>query len=316
MSKVNIYDRLEDRANEARLKKETADKKIFINQVDTFQAEQFSLFEETIVPGNEFPTLMARLPIFPAMDREKQKNMMDKDNALVFNTVYGEGRRHGPPVNTDDEDRLLALMRLRSKKFVGDASQLPIPQNIIGNSKTSVHYTTCTVGEINAEMGLSRGGPNYHYTVECLKRLAAVSIEITTKKHDRYFGENERGTNYKLVDMMWNLYNERGIIKVQFPEIIARWLEQEQTYINWNQRQQLKSRNVKALHRYLSTQGKYHERSLDSLIAVIGWEGQKRRIKSSFEKMLDELVEIGFLESYNLEQRKKRMPLTLKITKR
>lgn len=277
----------------------------------TFMEEQGSLFEESINAGNEIATLLARLPIFPAIRRKNQKELLDDEGGLPFKTVFGWGRRTGLLVDMEDEDRLFALMRLRTKKLKGKGHKLPCP--IENNSECEVHYLETTLNEINNELGLQKSGQAREMTLKSLKRLTSVQVEINTNKQSRYFGKGQVGNSLRLLDISWEVYDLDGLIRVQFSPIISKWLETERTFIDWDQRKKLNSRNQKALHRYLSTQpkGKEHSKRLDLVADIIGWEGERRRMKAGFIRLLDSLVEVGFLKSYELQQPRKRMPIVL-----
>lgn len=287
-----------------------------INERAMFEAEQLGLFEvQDITAENEIPTLMARLPIFPATDRSKQQNHLDVDNALPFTTPFGRGRRHGPPVNTDDEDRLFALMRLRTKKLIGRGDQLPVPQSTLinGEENVGVHWVCCTISDIHNELGLTDSGANFKFTRESLKRLNGTVIELETKKEELYFGKSYTGTGFKLIDIIWKNYETEGMIKAQFTPIVANWLENHASYINWEVRKKLKSRNARALHRFLSTQPNHYKRNLKDVAETISWEGESRRMKAGFTKLLNELVDVGWLKDWQFKQERKRMPIMLEV---
>ncbi len=280
--------------------------------------EQLGLFDSFPIDArNEFPTLLARLPIFPPLDREKQKKKMDKDNAFVFHTPFGQGRRHGPPVTTDDEDRLIALMRLRSRKVIGEGPRLPIPltgpqYHRDDNGNLNVHWVCCTIVQIHEEMGISNAGENYETTLQCLKRLAAIVLEIETNKQSLYFGQSTKGTSFKLVDIVWESYQMEGIIKAQFSPLVAHWLEQQATYLNWDVRRKLKSRNARAVHRFLSTQPKFYEREMAYIAKAIDWEGDRRRMKGVFSKILKQLVNLNWLKDYEITGTGRKEPFRIK----
>ena len=114
-----------------------------------------------VSPQNEFPTLLARLPIFRPSQRMRQKALLNRDNALEFSTPFGSGKRHGPPLTTRDEDTLIAVTRLRSKRLYGPPHQLPIPLTdsaSLRNENVGVHCVVCSVDQINKELGLTDGG--------------------------------------------------------------------------------------------------------------------------------------------------------------
>lgn len=283
------------------------------------EQEQLGLFTAfPIRPGNEFPSLLARLPLFPAIARSRQRSLLDKDNALPFSTPFGQGRRHGPPVSVEDEDYLIALMRLRQKKLIGQGPRLPIP---IGfqqpfsdhDGNVGVHVVCCTVTQIIGEMGNADNGQAYQRTLASLKRLAAMVVEIETSKSERYLGTVKNGTSIKLVDIVWQAFEQEGLIIAQFNPVVAKWLEHDATYLDWETRRQLVGRNARALHRFLSSQPKTYESTLERIAETIGWEGEKRRMRTGFETILSQMRDIGWVRDWEITGTGRSVPFRLKL---
>lgn len=153
--------------------------------------------------------------------------------------------------------------------------------------------------------------------VDSLERLASTTLVLTLNKEDRYLGKCEIGKPIKLVDIEWQLYSSDGIIYAQFSPIVTYWLESEFTYYNWETRKKLKSRLAKALHRYLSSQPKdfFKLNNLVDIATSIGYHGRQRELKSSFEKALNELKEVGFLIDFNIEGTGRAEPFRLYATR-
>jgi hypothetical protein len=281
--------------------------------------EQLGLFaSHSISTSNEFPTLLARIPVFPPLDRGKQKGLLDKDNALAFDTPFGRGRRHGPPVTTDDEDRLIALMRLRKRRVIGKAGQLPIPLSGTpytpnGEGQLRVHWVCCTISQIHEEMNISNSGLNYETTLDSLKRLNAIVLEVETKKQSLYFGDSRKGTAFKLVDIVWELFHDHGVVTAQFSPIVALWLESQSTYLNWEVRKELKGRNARALHRFLSTQPKHYCKEVMYIAQAISWEGEKRRMMKPFASILERLVALDWLTHFEISGTGRKVPYVVDI---
>ena len=282
------------------------------------EREQLGLFDSfPVQPGNEFPTLLARLPIFPAVARARQKKLLDADNALPFETPFGKGRRHGPPVTVEDEDCLIALIRLRQRRLVGQGGKLPIP---IGSphftdsaDKVSVHVVCCTLSQVLAEMGQCDSGRNFQRALQAFKRLAAMVIEVETRQADRYFGPSTKGTSFKLVDIVWEAFETQGLILAQFPPVVVNWLENHASYIQWDVRRKLTGRNARALHRFLSTQPRTYAADMVWLAQTIGWEGDKRRMRSAFQTVLQQFMDLQWLERYEISGTGRRVPHRIHI---
>jgi hypothetical protein len=259
------------------------------------EAEQLGLFTSFPIQNkNAIPTLLARLPIFLPIPEDKQIALLDKDLSFPFETAFGRGRRFGPPATIEDEDVLIALMRLSEKRVIGHPEKLPIPitnkqwlHNEVG--ELTVQVVMATEAQILKELRITDGGKNYAKIRSSLKRLNHISIELETKKKDRYFGDSWTGEKIDLIDIRWRNFEEDGIIFGQFSPVIVRWLKDHATYFNWEIRRKLPSANARALHRFLSTQGKYYTAELTYIAETIAWDGNLSRLKPRMEAVLKSL---------------------------
>jgi hypothetical protein len=280
-----------------------------------FEMEQLGLFTSSpVVPNNEYPTLLTRLPIFPPILRSRQKKRLDQDNALVFKTPFGTGRRHGPPLTTEDEDTLIVLLTLRDRRITGRADRLPFPVPGVYSFKEDgcccVHTVVCTASQILEMKGISNGGSARDWTLESIRRLAATTLEINVNKHERYFGKMTKGTTIKLLDVVWSIYETEGYLLMQFSPIVANWLEREYTYISWSVRKELTELG-KSVHRFLSSQPKYYKGELATIAKVIGCDIPNRNLRPRFREVLDKLVTLDWLKQYKISGTGRNTPLTL-----
>lgn len=266
-----------------------------------------------IRPGAEFPTLLTRLPIFLPTQRGRQRKLVDKELAFTFMTPFGEGKRHGPPLTVRDEDTLIALMRLRSKRLYGKAPQLPVKIDS-EQGRVGVHAVVCSISDVVAELGLTDGGRNISRTFESVKRLAHTTLELNLKTHERYLGPVQTGRVLSLVHVQWQVYKENGLLVVQFPPVIAHWLENEYTYIDWTVRRQLDDLG-KCLHRFLSSQPKGYKNQVSRIATSIGYHGPQKNIKQRFGRSLKQLIGIGWLKTYRFSGNGRSEPLVLHISR-
>lgn len=270
-----------------------------------------------IRPGNEYPTLLTRLPIFRPTRPRHQRRLVDKDFALEFTTPFGDGKRHGPPLTVRDEDTLIALTRLRTKRLYGRPQSLPIPITDVYAAKNAsgtvgVHYVVCSIDQINQELGLSDGGENYKRTFQSVKNLGATTLELNLKKHERYLGEVKTGSMLPLIHVQWQTFQEKGLLVVLFPPVVAHWLEHEYTYVEWATRLQLGDLG-KCLHRFLSSQPKQYKGELMKIAATIGYDGPAKNAKQRIRKSLEQLTELGWLKSFRFSGNGRSVPVTLHI---
>ena len=282
--------------------------------------------------SNKYPTLLARLPIFPAATREEQKDMLDKDGAFVMDTPFGKFRRAGMYLDPHDEDVLIALFRLRRLSLTAQQNKLPVQASnaYVNRDKSSehrVHLTVATFAQINEEMSKdagkgrknkkSYGGRNNTELRESINRINSAVLEIQVKSHDLYFGKMKAGTSIKMVDIDWHEYESHGVVFAQFHPVIVGWLESSYTYINWPMRKQLRSRVDKALHRFLSTQGPLYKTDLMKLADQLGipknFKGGKSERRKTMERSLKRLVKVGFLEAYEITGTGRNQPWRLTV---
>lgn len=280
----------------------TSEKIVALAENEIYKNEQIGLFDAIPVSERKvFPTLLTRIPIFMPITKAKQKELLDEDNALPFETPFGKGKRYGANLTVFDEDVLYALSRLSHKKLIGPHNNMPIKVSKIykANKKGSVNVDTvvCTITNILDALSMSKGGKMRKDVTDSLERLTSTTLILSLKKEDRYLGKCEIGKPIKLVDIEWQLYSTDGIIYAQFSPIVTYWLESEYTYIDWESRRKLKNRLAKALHRYLSSQPKdfFKLNKLDDISASIGYHARKCDMKSAYSKAIDELIKVGFL---------------------
>lgn len=269
--------------------------------------EQLGLFSAISIKKEEaFPTLLTRVPLFMPISKAKQKELLDLDNALPFETQFGKGKRYGANLCVFDEDVMYALSLLSKKRLSGEHSKLPISVPITykadKNGNVHVNIVLCTVTDILKELELSNGGRERKRVIDSIERLASTTIVLTLNKKDRYLGSCEIGKPIKLIDIEWQHYATEGFIFGQFSPIFTYWLENEQTYVNWKIRKKLKTSLSKALHRYLSGQLSNTNSELgpnfnvlEKVATTIGYSCRKSDLKKNFKKSLDELESAGYL---------------------
>ena len=276
------------------------------------------LQSHVIKPGHEFPTLMTRLPIFPPINRARQSKFLDKDNAYPFTTPFGSGRRVGPPLTVEDEDTLIVLLMLRGQRLKGQGRILPIPITQTykpdRDGNLMVDTVICSISDILDIKGLKNGGATREWTIDSIKRIAATSLEIETKKHDRYFGNVRKGASIKLLDVAWTVYENEGYLIVQFYPIIVDWLMNEYTYISWKVRRELCDLG-KSLHRFLSSQPKFYSNELIPVAKTIGFNGPNKNMKPRFSAALQKLKDLGWLMDFKIVGTGRRQPLWLETTR-
>ena len=268
-------------------------------QLSLFQQELQGRFTNIpLDPQTEYPTLLTRLPIFLPIDASAQRALLNKDNAIEFETSWGKGKKYGPPLSMTDEDTLIALGRLRKSRLIGNPNHLPVQVSdlyrVTGEENVSVHITPCTVSQVQLECTPTTGGDANKLRLASIKRLAATTIEFDNKTADKLVG---RGTTIKLIDVAWQEFADTAILYVQFTPIMSQWYDNEYTYIDFNIRKQLTDTG-KAIHRFLSGQPKVYEIGTKKLMGTILYQRQYKAFMSDLRKTCNKLVDLGWITEW------------------
>jgi len=269
-------------------------------QLELFEREHKGCFAKYDVhPESEYPTFLTRLPIFRPTRRNNQRNLLDDENAMPFVTPWGVGKKHGPPLTTYDEDTLIALGRLRQNRLVGQPHRLPVPLSSIhqnGHRDVNVHVAQFMLSDVQKICGTELSGQANKMRLASIKRLANTVIEFDTKTAGKYVGT---GTSVKLVDVVWQYYEDNGLLYVQFTPVMASWFEKEYTYIDLSIRQQL-SDTGKAVHRFLSGQRREYQIFTKKLMTTIGYIRDHTRFVGDLRKAMQQLEATGWIESWEI----------------
>lgn len=283
-------------------------------QLNLFKAEHEGDFTSyPIVPSTEHPTFLTRIPIFVPARRSNQRELLDEDNSISFVTSWGRGKKYGPPLTVYDEDTLMAIGRLRSKRLAGQPSNLPVPVSEIYREKAgdniNVHIVCCMLSDIQAECGTAQGGKNNKLRLSSIRRLAATTIELDTKTAEKIVG---RGINIKLIDVAWQEFTDNAILYIQFSPIMAKWYEQEYTYINWTLRQKLHDTG-KAIHRFLAGQPKIYEIHTAKIMQTINYMRPNKRFTDDLRTTMKTLKEEGWILEWEISGTGRKTPHKLHI---
>lgn len=282
---------------------ETAQPSRLVKQIDsildaTLDEGSASVGASPVIPGSEYPSLLTRLPIFLPTKRVTQFKDLDNSTGLKFNTVYGCGVRKGPPMTMFDEDVFIALLRLRQQKLIGKGEQLPIelPRTMKDRS-TSVYYVRCSVAEILQFLELKNAGNNKPRVVTSVKNLAACTLEFEKRIRDRYAGVMVEGHSMRLLSAEWLVGQFDGWFDIVFSPEVTHWVDKEYTFINWDIRKQLTPLG-KALHRYLSSQPKFHDIPMRKLLEVIGYN--RKNAANELRTAFADMKRIGWIRDYSV----------------
>jgi len=285
-------------------------------QLALFDLENSGRFSaHPIRPSTEHPTFLTRVPIFLPARRSNQRQCLEDDNSMRFNTSWGAGKKHGPPLTVYDEDTLMAIGRLRSKRLAGRPHNMPLPVTdlfkVPGRDDVNVHIVQCLLTDLQHECGTERGGNNNKLRLESVKRLAATTIELDTKTADKIVS---RGTTFKLLDVAWQEYVDNAVLYIQFTPIMASWYENEYTYIDWNLRRKLTDTG-KAIHRFLASQPKTYEIRCELLMSTIQYLRDYKKFMLDLKTTLGDLKREGWIREWEITGTGRRTPHKLSIAR-
>lgn len=262
-------------------------------------------------PQQEFPTILTRLPIFVPSKRTTQRELLDSDNALPFLTPWGKGKKYGPPLTVFDEDTLIALGRLRQNLLIGHGHKLPMKIAGLPNGAADlhVHALFCMVGQVQAFCSASSGGHNNRLRLDSIRRLTNTRIEFDTATKEKVAS---KGTSISLIEVAWQQYLDEAVLYIQFSPVMAQWFERAYSYIDWNVRKQLTDTG-KALHRFLSGQGKHYTIFTKKLKGTIGYPREYKEFMRDLRACLTQLEAIGWLKRWVIEGNGRARPHKLSI---
>lgn len=285
-------------------------------QLDLFRLERQGQFRAVAInASNEFPTLLTRIPIFIPGRAKRQLQGLDRDHALPFETPWGRGRKFGPPLSVYDEDTLMALGRLRQNRLIGPPSNMPYPVSRLyasaADPNVHVHVVLCMISDIQRMCGTSSGGRNDKLRLESVRRLAGTKIEFSKETRKKV----RSGTTIDLIHVKWDAHEENAVLFVQFSPIMAAWLESAYTYIDWNVRRQLRSDIGKAVHRFLSGQGKRYQIYTRKLQTTIGHSGRYKDFVSDLREALSQLQDLGWLSAWEILGNGRKQPHKLSVSR-
>lgn len=281
-------------------------------QLQLFEGEQRGDYKQfPIEPNSEYPSLLARVPVFAPGQRAIMAKRLDKDLAMTFETGWGKGRKFGPPLTIYDEDTLLAILGLRQRQLVGSGCKMPMPVTHPGrqDEEINVQVVFTTVGEIQHFLGLAKGGRGHKRRLESVKRLAGVVIEFT-RTSDPALNSVIRGGSFstKLLELVTQDMDSESCLYIQLPPVMVRWLSESYTYIEMDVRRQLTDHG-KAIHKFLASQQHFNI-SLEKLQEITGSSLHHRDFNRSTRQTMKKLHEIGWCE-YKITGNGRSKPLIL-----
>lgn len=281
-------------------------------QLKLFQGEQLGRYTQfPIEPNSEYPSVLARVPIFVPGQRSSAKARLDKDLAMPFETGWGKGRKFGPPLQIYDEDTLLALLGLRQKQLVGMGNKMPVEvmNPFAPEEETQVQVVYTTISAIEEFLDSKKGGRGHKKRLASVKRLAGVVIEFTRISDPSLNAViEEESFSTKLIDLVTQDLKTDSCLYIQFPPVMVRWLAESYTYIEMDIRRRLTD-NGKAIHKFLASQQHFNI-YVEKLKTITGTSLDGKNFMRALRQTMSTLGELDWCE-YTIEGNGRRYPYKL-----
>lgn len=280
--------------------------------------EEEGLIERTrLPPVDELPTFFTRVPLFAPGFSRSQRALIE-DARLKITTSWGSVIRNGPALTIYDEDTLYALVHLRDSRIVAPMEYLPTGSDLSSelvldgeaDPRPVVHWTRCLISDIQRFLGRSDGGRSAKDTLESIKRIARTSLEFETEiPHIA-----QRGGILRIYDVLWDCWEKDSVIFVQFSPVIAKWLEKDFTYIDWEVRRQLTDTG-KAVHRFLSSQPRLYSIGCEKLRSTIFYMRDFKSFMRDLRSILTQMQQIGWLDSFEISGTGRKTPYIVHVSR-
>ncbi len=234
-------------------------------------------------------TMIIQLPLWAESTRGTPNSFL---RSALFSAIQGKDRQYLKEATLFSQHGIII-------KFTGlqlNQEDLTLWETLVHLAKLHPLGDVCsfTAYGILKSLGLPTGGKNHQDLHSGIIRLTACAVEIT---HDgrTYFGSLiESGAKDELTSY-YNIKLNRRLIQL--------YSENTWTAIDWKQRTQIRKKPLaQALHAYYSSHRTPYPLKIATLQRLTGSRNtQAASFKRQLRTALDELVKIGFLESYNIE---------------
>lgn len=223
------------------------------------------------------PNDLLRSAIFAAIQSKDRKML---DNVTLFSQKNMTVKFTGKQLNQEDLDVWEAILHLSNKTPLGTETDL-------------------TGHSILKTLKLPTGGAQHKRLEESIDRLTGCYIKLDfTEGHDRFkYGGS-------LIEKYFKHENTGHYSMVMSRELTKLFAPDGWTAINFDQRLQLRSKQLaQFLHGYYSSHERPHPVNLETLHGLSGSVNkQLAGFKVKARAALDQLIKIGFLESFSIEK--------------
>ena len=271
---MHPFQNIANRALEAEARKSQAKESAPPTKPTEIAIKQLRLWDETL---RCMPNEIANSALFNARNRRQARVYLKQYEIAVIGN--GKITFTGEELRQDDETIWLQLIHL--------AKERPL-----GNAVDFTPFSLCKA------VGWSIDGRSYERLRQCLDRLQATSLSV-------YSARLKEGVSLSMLPAFrWCDQTGTALKKYQVkvaPELITLFGENHYTQLEWSQRLSLPDGIATWLHSYYASHQKPFPVKIGTLKKGAGITTESiTALRQLIEKALAKLVEVGFLESWEI----------------
>lgn len=271
---LHPFPKIAKKALEAKLKRTNSDSNRLQNKQVCNVAKQLPLWSDGL---RCLPNEIAHSALFNAKNRRQAREYLRQSNIAVI----GEGKISftGEELRQDDETVWLQLLHL--------AKECPL-----GSTVKFTPYSLCKA------VGWSIDGRSYERLRQSLGRMQATSLSI-------YSERLKEGVSLSMIPLFkWRDENGMALSQYQVkvaPELLALFGDVHYTKLEWSQRCALPDGMATWLHSYYASHSKPYAVKIGTLKRGAGITTENlASLRQLIERALTKLVDVGFLESWQI----------------
>ena len=286
-------------------------------------ARQRGLELTSLCATSEYPTTLTRIPLFPPVTRETAIEMFKRGWVKLQSSWDGGGvYRSGPALNIYDEDTLLGLMVLRSRRLVGPADHMPTAVRRLDKEDTTptdervqVDSVVFTISQLETAIhGYTPpkgwGGRELARRRDSIEDLYGLQLRFDKVRG----GARYQRVTISLFDIPQFTKEKDACYYVQFHPLVSRWLENYHTFISFSLRRKLSDLG-KALHRFLASQRSHcvYRIGVIELYEAIGAQDRVWKLNQNARKQLMIMQQEGFITAFLIDGTGRSKPFVLQV---
>lgn len=188
-------------------------------------------------PDTTFSDLISLVPIFP-LEAYAPGSL---ENPREFSTPVGKAKLHGPLLTEQDQNTFSAMARLH-RNLSASASQGSCESSSDTSMQIDCGRVFCSADYVHSELQFDDHAPeacasdqstrrlstllsDSDTTVESIKRLNALRLELELHTRDEFLNLAVTGLFTSIVDVEWQRHRGITTLIYQFPSVVLPWIE-------------------------------------------------------------------------------------------